>query len=88
MGNSTVTYGRKFEFFQLCARALTTSHQTNFGYIILPNPLDRALFTIMQNHFFVAFTNSEKKERDLRDISWQKMFRRSHAFFSEFVFAT
>ena len=31
MGNSTVTYGTKFEFFQLCARALTTSHQINFA---------------------------------------------------------
>ena len=33
MGNSTVTYGTKFEFFQLCAHALTTSHQIKFGYI-------------------------------------------------------
>ena len=31
-GNSTVTYGTKFVFFQLCARALTTCYQINFGY--------------------------------------------------------
>ena len=33
MGNSTVTYGTKFAFFKLCARALTTCYQINFGYI-------------------------------------------------------
>ena len=54
----------------------------------MPNPLDKGLFTIMQNLFFVAFTNSEKKERDLLGIFWQKMSRRSHVFFSEFVIAT
>ena len=50
MFNSTVTYRTKFVFFQPCARALTTSHQTNFGYIA-QSP---RLFTIMPNLVFVA----------------------------------
>ena len=36
----------KFVFFQLCARALTTFYQINFGYIIAQS-LDKVLFTIM-----------------------------------------
>ena len=36
--------------------------------VILPNPLDKGFFTIMQNHIFVAFTNSEKKACDLPDM--------------------
>ena len=39
----------------------------------------------MQNHFLVAITNSEKKERDLREILCQKMSYRSRSFFSELV---
>ena len=54
----------------------------------MPNPLDKGLFTTMQNHFLVAITNSEKKERDLWDIFCQKMSRRSRSFFSELVNAT
>ena len=40
-------------FFQLWACALVPCYQINFAQIvILPNPLYKGLFTIMQNHFF------------------------------------
>ena len=55
---------------------------------MLPNPLNKGLFTTMKKHIFVAFTNSEKYACDLRDTFCLKMSRRSHAFFSELVNAT
>ena len=86
MGNSKLKFHQNSCFFQLWACTLTTCYQIKFGYIA--NPLDKGLFITMQNHFLVAITNSEQKERDLRDIFCQKMSRRSRSFFSELVNAT
>ena len=60
-------------------------HNSLLSIKLLHNPLEKELLTTMQNHFCVAFTNSEKRACDLRHTFSSKMSRRSHAFFSELI---
>ena len=52
------------------------------------NPVEKGLLTTMQNHFLVAFANSEKMACDIRDTFRINTSRRSYSFFSELANAT
>ena len=86
MGNSTPKFQQNP--CPLNFQRAVRPHAIKQSLATLPNPLDKGPFTTMQNPPPAALTNSQKRERDPRDIFWQEMSRRSHAFFSEFVIAT
>ena len=64
-------------FFQLWTCVLTTCYQINLGYI--PNPLDKELFTIMQNYFLQHLPFLRKKHVTYRTWYCEKVSHRSHA---------
>ena len=86
MGNSTLKFQQKPRPFNF--QRAPRPHAIKQSPATPSNPPDKGPLTTMQNPSPVALTNSEKRERDLRDIFWQKMSRRSHAFLSEPVTAT
>ena len=66
-GNSTVIYGTKFVFFSTL-RTCSDHISSNKLWLHCPIPSIKDCLPSCKTFFFVAFTNSEKKERDLRDI--------------------